>query len=136
MMIFHCRWASIFCSICFNILLTDCFRLANQVRIRSSCLFVQYSPTELSNLKIVTDKKLGPKLGLDYLLITTTVKPSQSRSEILDCIAQSELASNENRKQLKVKIVKEQERFDRELKNYKVMYRCLLSSGTIPKMRK
>lgn len=78
-----------------------------------------YSPTELSNLKTITDKKLGPKLGQDYLLVTTIVKASQSRSEILDCVAQSDIAGDEV-KRLKVKIVKEQDRFDREYKNYQV----------------
>ena len=80
---------------------------------------MEYSATELSNLKSVTAKKLGQKLSDDYLLISSTVKSSQSRSEILDCIAQSDLQASAAKK-LKAKIVKEQERYEREFKNYQV----------------
>ena len=109
-----------FCFFCFSALLTDCSCILNQRRSRSVRLSMEYSSTELFNLKTITEKKLGPKLGLEYLLVTTTVKASQSRSEILDCIAQSDLSTGDKGKQFKVKIVKEQDRFDRELKNYKV----------------
>ena len=80
---------------------------------------MEYSATELSNLKSITAKKLGQKLSDDYLLISNTVKSSQSRSEILDCIAQSDLQVSAVKK-LKAKIVKEQERYEREFKNYQV----------------
>ena len=79
-----------------------------------------YSATELSNLKIITEKKLGAKLGQEYLLVAATIKASQSRSEILDCIPQNESLAGDEIKKLKVKIVKEQDRFDREFKNYQV----------------
>lgn len=81
-----------------------------------------YSATELSNLKTITVKKLGSKLSEDYLLVTSTVKSSQSRSEILDCIAQRDIISGDINKKLKAKIVKEQERYDREYKNYQVTF--------------
>ena len=101
-------------------------RLASKQLSRRASFAMQYSSTELSNLKSITDKKLGSKLSQDYLLVSTILKPSQSRSEILDCIAQSELASGNGNRKLKVKIVKEQERFDRELKNYKVRRRLFV----------
>ena len=83
-------------------------------------LTMQYSSTELLNLKALTAKKLGAKLSDDYLLISSTMRASQSRSEILDCIAQSNTMDKNSGKIFKAKIVKEQDRFDRELKNYKV----------------
>ena len=107
----------------FNFVSVESIHIAWKRLSRQASFTMQYSSTELSNLKSITDKKLGSKLGQDYLLISTILKPSQSRSEILDCIAQSELASGNGSRKLKVKIVKEQERFDRELKNYKVRKR-------------
>ena len=83
-------------------------------------LTMQYSSTELLNLKALTAKKLGTKLSEDYLLISSTMKASQSRSEILDCIAQGSTIDKNSGRMLKAKIVKEQDRFERELKNYKV----------------
>ena len=85
-------------------------------------LKMAYSATELSNLKTITIKKLGSKLSEEYLLVTSTVKSSQSRSEVLDCIAQRDVTSGDINKKLKAKIVKEQERYDREYKNYQVMF--------------
>lgn len=79
-----------------------------------------YSATELSSLKTITVKKLGSKLSEEYLLVTSTAKSSQSRSEILDCIAQRNVMSGDINKKLKAKIVKEEERYDREYKNYQV----------------
>jgi adenine C2-methylase RlmN of 23S rRNA A2503 and tRNA A37 len=81
---------------------------------------MQYSSTELLNLKALTAKKLGTKLSDDYLLISSTMKASQSRSEILDCIPQVNAVNGNSEKFFKAKIVKEQDRFERELKNYKV----------------
>jgi hypothetical protein len=81
-----------------------------------------YSATELSNLKTITIKKLGSKLGEEYLLVTSTAKSSQSRSEVLDCIALRDVMSGDVNKKLKAKIVKEQERYDREYKNYQVKF--------------
>lgn len=112
--------AFIFCCCRHDYLAVNSLRFAKRQLNRRALFAMQYSATELSNLRSITDKKLGAKLGQDYLLVSTILKPSQSRSEILDCIAQSDLASGSENKKLKVKIVKEQERFDRELKNYKV----------------
>ena len=81
---------------------------------------MQYSSSELLNLKALTAKKLGTKLSDDYLLISSTMKASQSRSEILDCIPQVNAVNGNSGKLFKAKIVKEQDRFERELKNYKV----------------
>lgn len=90
---------------------------------------MQYSSTELQNLKALTAKKLGTKLSNDYLLISSTLRASQSRSEILDCIAQGISMDRNSSKVFKAKIVKEQDRFEREFKNYKVAaYEDLLPS--------
>lgn len=89
------------------------------LKCRKPNFSMEYSATELSNLKSITAKKLGQKLSDDYLLISSTVKSSQSRSEILDCIAQSDLQATVLQK-LKAKIVKEQDRYEREFKNYQV----------------
>ena len=121
----------------FNFVSVESIHIASKRLSHRASFAMQYSSTELSNLKSITDKKLGSKLGQDYLLVSTILKPSQSRSEILDCIAQSELASGNGIRKLKVKIVKEQERFDRELKNYKVRKRLYIfiyiatASGTL-----
>lgn len=90
---------------------------------------MQYSSTELLNLKALTAKKLGTKLSNDYLLISSTLRASQSRSEILDCIAQGTSMDRNSSTVFKAKIVKEQDRFEREFKNYKVAaYEDLLLS--------
>lgn len=88
----------------------------------TTALKMVYTPTELSNFKTLTIKKLGSKLGEEFLLITSTVKASQSRSEILDCLSQRDALSGDVSKKFKAKIIKEQERYDREYKNYQVMF--------------
>jgi hypothetical protein len=35
---------------------------------------MQYSDKELSNLRSITEKKLGQKISQDYLLLSTSVK--------------------------------------------------------------
>jgi hypothetical protein len=95
--------------------------LYTRIHIKSMrSITMQYSSTELLNLKALTAKKLGTKLSDDYLLISSTMKASQSRSEILDCIPQVNAVSGKSGNFFKAKIVKEQDRFERELKNYKV----------------
>ena len=66
---------------------------------------MQYSSSELLNLKALTAKKLGTKLSDDYLLISSTMKASQSRSEILDCIPQVNAVNGNSVKLFKAKIV-------------------------------
>jgi hypothetical protein len=107
----------------------DAYCTINHKTHIGKALNMAYSATELSNLKTITIKKLGSKLSEEYLLVTSTAKSSQSRSEVLDCIAQRDVISGDINKKLKAKIVKEQERYDREYKNYQVMllHYCLLA---------
>lgn len=98
----------------------DAYCTINQRRQIGRALKMVYSATELNSLKTITVKKLGSKLSEEYLLVTSIAKSSQSRSEILDCIAQRDVMSGDNSKKLKAKIVKEVERYDREYKNYQV----------------
>jgi serine/threonine protein kinase len=104
-----------FSSTCTNALLTS-------QKIYHRKFSMQYSDKELSNLRSITEKKLGQKISQDYLLLSTSVKASQSRSEILDCISQSSLSGDKSSDlKLKAKVVKEQDRFDREFKNYQTV---------------
>lgn len=81
---------------------------------------MQYSDKELKDLKSITEKKLGQKISQDYLLVSTSQKASQGRSEILDCVSQSGISGG-GKIMLKAKIVKEEVRFDREFKNYQTV---------------
>ena len=71
----------------------------------------------------MTEKKLGDKFSQEYLLLKASadvLRAGAGRSEILDCVSTTTITSTSilPQQSLILKIVKEDDRFEREKKNY------------------
>ena len=83
---------------------------------------VAFSARELQQMEMISRKKLGPSLSSEFLVLNAspdTLVGKGGRSEILTCVRAG--AQGEDGRALTLKVFKEDDRFDREQRNYETV---------------